>query len=396
MRVGLITSEFPPDLGGVETYSWQLARELGRRNDLEVTVYAPPASAGIVMPDRVALKPIVTSCAGLDWAKLKKEPIDVWHALSAAHSWIALRDRPTVASVHGNDFLAPYPLTARPALSLPLLWRWRSWAWRAFEPQWQAATRRMLARSLPRCGTIIANSRYTAETLARLWPDCAARSRVGWVGVDPIFFDVAHRPRTGPPTLLTVARLSEPRKNVDLVLRALAALKDRFAFRYVVTGEGTERSRLVQLAASLGLASSLATQIRFDLNFMICTRMPICSCSPRQSSRKATRASASSTSKLLLPGCPAWQHDLLVRQKLSATESPVILSKNLTWNRLARHWRAFCREMSASIRSVAVVSPVGSVGPTSQILPSNPIVLRLCQTFGHEQSPFRPVGGTAH
>ena len=254
MRVGLITSEFPPDLGGVETYSWQLARELGRRNDLEVTVYAPPASAGIVMPDRVALKPIVTSCAGLDWAKLKKEPIDVWHALSAAHSWIALRDRPTVVSVHGNDFLTPYPLTARPALNLPLLWRWRSWAWRAFEPRWQEATRRMLARSLPRCGTIIANSRYTAATLARMWPDCAARSRVGWVGVDPTFFDVARTPRTGPPTLLTVARLSEPRKNVDLVLRALATLKDRFAFQYVVTGDGTERSRLVQLAASLGLA----------------------------------------------------------------------------------------------------------------------------------------------
>lgn len=255
MRVGLITSEFPSDLGGVETYAWQLACELGRRNELIVTVYSPPASAGIAMPDGVSLKPILTSCAALDWPRLQNEPIDVWHALSATHSWIALQNRPTVVSVHGNDFLAPYPLTARPALSLPLLWRSRSWAWRAFEPLWQAATRRMLAQSLPRCGTIIANSRYTAEALARMWPDCAARSRVGWVGVDMTFFDVARMPRSVPPTILTVARLSEPRKNVDLVLRALATLKDRFAFKYVVAGDGTERSRLEQLAASLGLAS---------------------------------------------------------------------------------------------------------------------------------------------
>ncbi len=195
MRVGLITSEFPPDLGGVETYAWQLAGELGRRNDLEVTVYAPPASAGIVMPDRVALKPILTSCAGLDWPKLQNQPIDVWHALSAAHSWIALRGRPTVVSVHGNDFLAPYPLTARPPVSLPILWRWRSWSWRAFEPRWKSETRRMLGRALPRCRTIIANSRYTAEALAREWPECASRSKVSWVGVDPKFFDVARAPR---------------------------------------------------------------------------------------------------------------------------------------------------------------------------------------------------------
>ena len=221
VRVGLVTSEFPPDLGGVETYAWQLSGELGRRKDLEVTVYAPPASAGIAMPDRVALKPILTSCAGLDWQKLRNEPIDVWHALSAAHSWIALHSRPTVVSVHGNDFLAPYPLTARPAVSLPIVWRWRSWSWRAFEPRWKSETRRMLGRALPRCRTIIANSRYTAEALAREWPDCASRSKVGWVGVDPTFFDVASAPRSGLPTLLTVARLSEPRKNVDLVLRAL-------------------------------------------------------------------------------------------------------------------------------------------------------------------------------
>jgi glycosyltransferase involved in cell wall biosynthesis len=54
--------------------------------------------------------------------------------------------------------------------------------------------------------------------------------------------------------MLTVCRLSEPRKNVDLVLRALARLKSDFGFRYTVVGEGDQKWALTQLAAELGLA----------------------------------------------------------------------------------------------------------------------------------------------
>ena len=59
LRIGLITSEFPPDLGGVETYAWQLASELGRRPGLQVTVYAPPKSATVSPPPGVTIKPIL-------------------------------------------------------------------------------------------------------------------------------------------------------------------------------------------------------------------------------------------------------------------------------------------------------------------------------------------------
>ncbi|WP_173052193.1 glycosyltransferase family 4 protein [Candidatus Nitrotoga sp. AM1P] len=255
MRIGLITSEFPPDLGGVETYAWQLAKELGRRQDLQVTIYAPPKSATITPPPGATLKPILQSCAGLDWPKLKNEPIDVWHALSACHSWIAEKNRPTVVSVHGNDFLGPYPLVARPALALPGFWRLRPWVWRKLHPLWSNATRRVLARALPKTSALLSNSRYTADVLLDKYPDCAAKTHIALVGVDPIFFDVPRAPKNKIAQLLTVCRLSEERKNIDLVLRALATLKDRFEFEYIIAGEGTLRPSLERLANSLGLGT---------------------------------------------------------------------------------------------------------------------------------------------
>ena len=73
LRIGLVTSEFPPDRGGVETYAWQLAKALGRRPSLQVTVYAPHKSASIAAPPGVTIKPILTSCMGLDWPKPERE-----------------------------------------------------------------------------------------------------------------------------------------------------------------------------------------------------------------------------------------------------------------------------------------------------------------------------------
>jgi glycosyltransferase involved in cell wall biosynthesis len=253
LRIGLITSEFPPDLGGVETYAWQLAKELGRRPGLQVTVYSPPKSATITPPPGVTIKPIIQSCIGLDWAKLKNEPIDVWHALSAGHTWIAEQNKPTVVSVHGNDFLAPYPFTARPALALPGFWRLRHWVWCNLYPLWRSATRRMLARALPKANALIANSHYTADVLLVKYPACATKTHIAWVGVDPIFFEIPRAPKGKVARFLTVCRLSEERKNVDLVLRALAILKDRFEFEYTIAGEGTLRPALERLADTLGL-----------------------------------------------------------------------------------------------------------------------------------------------
>lgn len=254
MHIGLVTSEFPPDIGGVETYAWQYAAALGRLPGHDVTVYAPRSSDGQSPPPGVRLCPMLSSCRGRDWARLRNEPIDVWHALSAPHAWLALTGRPTVVSVHGNDFLAPYALTARPHLAaIPLLHRLERPLWQRFDALWRTRTHQLIARALPRARAVLANSRYTADVLTRMFPDCAARVAVTWVGVDLRFFDAVRQPAGPRPRLLTVSRLSEPRKNVDLVLRALAALKDTYDFEYAIAGDGTERDALARLSDDLGL-----------------------------------------------------------------------------------------------------------------------------------------------
>lgn len=255
LRIGLVTSEFPPDLGGVETYSWQLACELGRRHGFEVTVYAPVRAAAVHAPAGVAIKPILSSCRALDWCRLQDEPVDVWHALAAGHAWLALTGRPTVVSAHGNDFLVPYPATMRPALAIPGAWRLRAFIWKHLEGVWRRRTDRMLTQALPRCGAIFANSRYTAGALLQVHPACSATLSVAGVGVDAAFFEVQRAASSGRKRLLTVSRLSEPRKNVDLVLRALARLVGRYDFEYVVVGDGHLRPGLERLAGELGLGA---------------------------------------------------------------------------------------------------------------------------------------------
>ena len=101
---------------------------------------------------------------------------------------------------------------------------------------------------------IIACSRYTERVLLQRIPECGGRTSVALVGVGTHFFDVAWQPAADRiPRLLTVSRLSEPRKNVDRVLQALSWLKDRHDFRYVVVGDGHDRARLERLAGDLQL-----------------------------------------------------------------------------------------------------------------------------------------------
>lgn len=254
MRIGLVTSEFPPEVGGVETYAYQYAAELGRRPEFDVTVYAPPSAARAEPIPGVTIKPILTVCRDRDWSRLRAEPIDLWHALSAPHAWLSLTGRPTVVSVHGNDFLAPYALTGRPGFELPLLYRIRPFLWQRLAPLWQRRTLALLNRALPAAKTIYANSQYTADVLIRQIPACAQQVKVGAVGVEDRFLQISRSPRGSRPRLLTVCRLSEPRKNVALVLHALANLKARYDFEYVVAGEGTQREALSALANDLGLA----------------------------------------------------------------------------------------------------------------------------------------------
>ncbi len=258
--VGLIAPEFPPDIGGVETYSFELARALAAMGH-RVTVFTVAHRAGEASLPGVTVLPVLRQRRRLDRQLLRDHPMDVWHPTNAAYSWLALETPNVVLSVHGNDFLQPYVAVARWDLDRArLLWRLpgaaRDWLATVDARLGRWLTRRLMARSLPCVPCVVANSRYTEAVLMEQFPSCRGHTSVGLVGVSKDFLqlNLHARQRGDPVRLVTVCRLAERRKNVDLVLRALSELKDRYRFTYTLVGDGATRDALQRLANELGLA----------------------------------------------------------------------------------------------------------------------------------------------
>ena len=254
MRIGIVAPEFPPDIGGVETYAYEFSVELARRGH-KVLVFTCPHPKGEISGQGFEVLPRLRVHYGADRELLKKYSMDVWHVMNAAFAWMALEASPVVVSVHGNDFLNPYLLPKVPRLpELPCLWRFESRLRSLRAPSWKESVRREMWRGLARATQVIANSEFTRKLLLEHVPNCDTNCSVGYVGVGEDFLGV-ERQTPGPAkvkSLTTVCRLAEPRKNVDKTLRALAQLK-LYEFQFTVVGDGVLRPNLQSLCRELGL-----------------------------------------------------------------------------------------------------------------------------------------------
>jgi len=255
LKIGVVAPEFPPAVGGVERYSAEYARELARRGH-EVTVLTVPHRGGEIRIPGVEIVPRLRRRLRLDRRLVGRFQPHVWHVMTAAYSWLALEMDNVLVSVHGNDFLsASYALQAPNLMAVPGLWRWQSRLQRGERAIGRWRSKGLIERSLPRAAHIVANSRYTERVLLERIPECQGRTSVGFVGVSRSYLegDIASKETRDRRRLVTVTRLSEPRKNVDRVMRALAQLKDRWEFEYLVIGDGPRREELEELSRRLGL-----------------------------------------------------------------------------------------------------------------------------------------------
>ncbi len=125
-----------------------------------------------------------------------------------------------------------------------------------------SAKRARLVAAVARADVVIANSEFTAERVRPYLGERPGRLRV-------IYPPIENQPRPSAaaiaqarnligdsgPVLTTVARL-EPRKGVDMTLRALPGLsRGHPGLIYVVAGAGEDEGRLRTLARSLGVES---------------------------------------------------------------------------------------------------------------------------------------------
>lgn len=226
MKIALLTLDFPPSVGGVQQYLFEIARRIGQIHDL--TVVTPVGGPLPKVPFRRLILP-----SSHPWAfarallALRPDRVLVGHAhprLLLPAALLAPGQYTVVA--YGNDFLAAQ----------------RRWHCPLFN--W------LLARARP----LVTISQANAQRLRMLG---LPSPMVILPGVDPVRFTPPLEPPPPPLALLTVGRLM-PRKGVDTVLRALPALLPEFAnLHYIVAGDGPDRLRLERLARELRVSHAV-------------------------------------------------------------------------------------------------------------------------------------------
>jgi len=255
MRIAIVAPEFPPEVGGMQTYAAEFAKELAARRH-EVVVFTRPHSTGEMEIPDVDVRPDLRLSRRRDRMLLKGTQFDVWHVMNAAYAWLALETSNVVVSVHGNDFLRPYlPVAMLGLAQSPRLWRISPLVERLDLRLAMWRTRQLVTRALPRASVLLTNSKYTEAVLLERYPNCRGLTHAAMVGVGRAFLTtpLSERAVHQTPRLITVCRLAERRKNVDRVLRALAALQGTYAFHYTVVGDGQLRTELESLSRELGL-----------------------------------------------------------------------------------------------------------------------------------------------
>ena len=256
MRVLIAASNFPPVLGGIQTYAFELARGLAKRSD-QLLVVAPhsqgdrehDAQSGLdilrlsAAGDELALSGV----AGLSWLLMRRE-FDVALATHWAPAYalmqaakLAGRKLPVFVAAHGKELLH------RPLAKLPFA---------------QTVYDRIREYVLAYAAGFFPVSQRTAQLLEAGYI-APARITVVHNGVDPQRFQpkdagaLRAQLTAGGPLLLSVARLVT-RKGIDDVLRALPeVLRRQPGAMYLVVGDGPDYPRLARLAGELGVTRSV-------------------------------------------------------------------------------------------------------------------------------------------
>jgi len=260
VRLLVVSQDFPPHVGGIQTYTLELARRLVQWCEtLEVIAPTAPNSQELdaTLPFRVhrihsstnalAVTAVPTILVRTRAARFDAALHAQWN--TAGGSLLARRRghlQGVFVAAHGRELLL------RPIARVPVAQR-----------LYDAARRRVLHGA----DGIFAVSRYTAGLARDLGVD-PGKIHVVPNGVDAARFDLpdaAERARrfrerhdlVGCPCFATVARL-QPHKGIDTGIAALPALRRRVPrATYVVVGDGPDAARLRGLAEQLGVFDSV-------------------------------------------------------------------------------------------------------------------------------------------
>ncbi len=253
MRLLLITQDFPPDIGGVQTYAYELARRLAYRCEaLAVIAPALPGDDAVDarLPCEVIRVPSSPNLFGFKVGPLilrmaRQRGFDVAFHVQWSSAPMSLLVRPVggprfiFVAAHGRELLLE-PLAHRRVL--------------------HALYKRTRVFVMRRADGFFPVSHYTSRLLQEhgVPPE---RITVIHNGTDPASFHPMDaqdlRDELGldhQKVVLTISRLV-PRKGIDTVLRALPQVARHIPdVRYLIGGKGPDRDRLEALTDELHLS----------------------------------------------------------------------------------------------------------------------------------------------
>ena len=235
-RLLLITPDYPPAHGGIQRTAHRLA--VGVEGfDTRVVALAGPGSRAFDRSEGVSIRRV--------WAQPR-----LGAARNAALNAVALAE----ALRFAPDVTLALHLVCSPAAAAIRRLRGARTV-QYFHAKEIGTKPRLAAFAAAQADFVVAVSAYTEE-LIRATGVSPARMRRVSPGMDP-----PADPRALPgerPTVVTVARLEDRYKGHDVLMRALALVRERVPeVQWVVIGEGSLRAELEALARSLGVADAV-------------------------------------------------------------------------------------------------------------------------------------------
>jgi len=237
MKIGIIASEFPPIIGGMQNVAFQLAENF-RNYGHDVHLFTRENATHIA---NLTMYNFLTGNLLEDLPNLRKFAMDVWIAINFSYCTLSRYKRNVFICVHGNDFLKPWVRYKFNFFNRHFLWR--------FQERLELTIFRLISWfDLKRVNGIFPNSQFTKQRFLNLFPHLAGKVKVITPGVDDFFFSKPARKKNVETfNLLSVCRLRHRRKNIETIINALSELRNLHSFKYYVIGDGQLKSELENL-----------------------------------------------------------------------------------------------------------------------------------------------------
>lgn len=245
LRILMHCVYFPPEVGGLESHVYHLARALAADGH-DVHVVTSRSQPGLPREETVGGVHVYRT-----WFPGKSPVGWALHALGSIP--LTQRIAREADIVHAQAFASVLPaFAARAVNGAPVVTTWHTshFLMRAASPLWGAIFRWMLREG----DHNLAASREIADVGERLAPGIRVEALTN--GVDTELF----RRTTAAPTRsadsrfrLIVPRRLFPKNGVEFAVRALPLILSDLDVEMVVVGDGPERRRLETLATSLGV-----------------------------------------------------------------------------------------------------------------------------------------------